>query len=78
MNEHFDTTIPFLGTCAKETLIQVHRAVCTRVGRAKCALENYFFFHNKPLAWNLMTLLIEKTFFSDLNTRMSPECYIKI
>lgn len=34
MNEHFDTTIPFLGTCAKETLIQVHRAVCTRVGRA--------------------------------------------
>lgn len=38
----------------------------------------FFFFHNKPLAWNLMTLLIEKKFFSNLNTRMSPECYIKI
>lgn len=37
-----------------------------------------FFFPNKPLAWNLMTLPIEKKYVSDLDTRMSLECYIKI
>ena len=60
MNEHFDTTIPFLGTCAKETLIQVHRAVCTRVGRAKCALENYFFFFKKQGNLHTRLVVVEK------------------